>query len=255
MQNKTIDRGQSFDFGKTSSAYAKYRDIYPKELYHRLSALGVGREGSVWLDLGTGTGVIPRGLAENGASIIGADISAEQIEQAKKLSAGCENITYMACPAEDLVFPDDHFDTITACQCFWYFDPKIIVEKIRKMIKPNGLFLKVYMGWLKDDPIARESQALVKRLNPNWAAGSPSVQDLRTHYFDAPHMESFTADLPFTRESWHGRITACRGVLASMDEATFMRFEDEHLKMLGKLPESFTVAHKVFLTYYYIQKP
>lgn len=70
MRNLIIDNGQNFDFGKTASEYAKYRDIYPKELYDRLLSFGVGKAGSVWLDLGTGTGVIPRGLADNGANIL-----------------------------------------------------------------------------------------------------------------------------------------------------------------------------------------
>ena len=75
MQNLIIDNGQGFDFGKTACEYAKYRDIYPKELYDRLLSLGVGKSGSVWLDLATGTGVIPRGLADYGANVIGVDIS------------------------------------------------------------------------------------------------------------------------------------------------------------------------------------
>lgn len=254
MKKFVVDNGQSFDFGKTSAEYAKYRDIYPKELYERLAALGVGREGSKWLDLGTGTGVIPRGLAGNGADIIGVDISEEQIEQARLLSAEHKNIKYLASSAEDLDFAENSFDVITACQCFWYFEPDIIVPKIKKMLKHGGLFLKVYMGWLKDDPIARESSDLVKRLNPSWTSGSSAVADLKTHYFDNPQMESFTLPLPFTRESWHGRIKACRGVLASMDEETFRVFERKHLKMMDKLPESFTVEHEVFLTYYYIEK-
>lgn len=254
MKKQIIDNGQSFDFGKTSVDYAKYRDIYPKELYDRLFSLGVGKANSVWLDLGTGTGVIPRGLADYGASIIGVDISNEQIEQAKKLSDDFKNIEYMACPVEDIEFEENTFDVITACQCFWYFDPKIIVDKIKHMIKPNGMFLKIYMSYLKDDPIAKESNLLVKKLNSNWAGGSPSVKDLTTHYFDNPQMDSFIVDLPFTRESWHGRIKTCRGVLASMDTETFEQFEDAHLKMLEELPEQFTIKHKVFLTYYYISK-
>ena len=254
MQNLPIDNGQRFDFGKTASEYAKYRDIYPKELYDRLFSLGVGRPGSAWLDLGTGTGVIPRGLADHGAKIIGVDISKEQIEQAQKLSENYQNITYIASPVEELNFADNSFDTITACQCFWYFDPKVVVDKIKQMIKPNGLFLKLYMSYLKDDPIAKESHSLVKQLNPNWVGGSPAIQDLNTHYFDNPNMESFTIDLPFTRESWHGRMKACRGVLASMDQKIFEKFEEAHLKMLQQLPQQFTIKHKVFLTYYHISK-
>ena len=60
MEKILVDNGQEFDFGKTSREYAAYRDIYPKELYERLYSLGVGTKGSRWLDLGTGTGVIPR---------------------------------------------------------------------------------------------------------------------------------------------------------------------------------------------------
>ena len=254
MPDLRIDNGQSFDFGRTASEYAKFRDIYPQELYERLSMLGVGKAGSVWLDLGTGTGVVPRGLAEQGAQIIGVDISGDQIEQARKLSAGFENVTYIVAPAEDLEFPEDSFDAITACQCFWYFDPKIVVEKIRRFIKPDGLFLKLYMSYLKDDPVAMQSHSLVRQLNPNWVGGSPALQDLRTHYFDDPQTDSFFVDLPFTRESWHGRIKTCRGVLASMNEETFKKFEEAHLEMLERLPERFTVRHKVFLTWYRIKK-
>ena len=35
----SIDHGRPFDFGRVSSDYAKYRDIYPQELYRRLRAL------------------------------------------------------------------------------------------------------------------------------------------------------------------------------------------------------------------------
>lgn len=251
MKNNAIDNGQNFDFGKTASEYAKYRDIYPKELYDRLFALGVGRPGTNWLDLGTGTGVIPRGLAEYGANIVATDISSEQIEQAKCLSKNFNNITYTALPAEEIDYPENSFDVITACQCFWYFDPHMIVPKIKQMLKPGGLFLKVYMSYLKDDPIASQSHALVKKLNANWSAGSPAIQDLKTHYFDNPQMENFILDLPFTRDSWHGRIKACRGVMASMDQETLQEFEIAHRKMMEQtLPEQFFIRHKVFLTYY-----
>ena len=75
MLKNIIDEGQKFDFGKTSKFYAKHRDIYPEELFDRLHKIGIGTEGSQWLDLGTGTGVVPRGMAKYGADIIATDIS------------------------------------------------------------------------------------------------------------------------------------------------------------------------------------
>lgn len=69
MEKIIVDDGQKFDFGKTSKEYGKYRDIYPKEFFDKLYELGIGKEGSNWLDLGTGTGVVPRGMAKYGANI------------------------------------------------------------------------------------------------------------------------------------------------------------------------------------------
>lgn len=254
MMKNTIDNGQQFDFGKTSKEYAKYREIYPKQLYDKLYSLGIGVKDSDWLDLGTGTGVIPRGLAQYGANIIATDISENQIHEAVNLSRQFSNIQYQVCSAEEIAFPDNSFDTITACQCFWYFDPEIIVPKIKSMLRRNGMFLKLYMSYLKDDPYASKSHQIVKELNPNWIGGSAAVQDLKTHYFDNPCMENFIIDIPFTRESWHGRIKASRGVLASMDGDTLAKFEERHLDFLSELPEEFTIKHKAFLTYYKIEK-
>lgn len=134
MEKIIVDNGQKFDFGKTSKEYAKYRDIYPEELFIRLHELGIGTKGSRWLDIGTGTGVIPRGLAKHGADIVAVDISNEQIEEAKKLSKEYTNIEYDVSSAEDLCYGANTFDAVTACQCFWYFDPNVIVPKIQSML-------------------------------------------------------------------------------------------------------------------------
>lgn len=189
-----------------------------------------------------------------GADIIGVDISAEQIEQARVLSSEFGNIAYRVCAAENIDFPENSFDAVTACQCFWYFDPQLVVPLINKIIKPGGTFLKMYMSWSEDDPIAEISQRLVKKYNPAWSSGAPAMEDLKKHHFGNPQTEKFYTDLTFSRDSWHGRIKACRGVLASMDNETFENFEAEHLRGLTALPEQFTVRHEIFLTWYNIEK-
>lgn len=165
MEKILVDNGQKFYFGKTSKEYGKYRDIYPLELFERLHEIGVGKKDTNWLDLGTGTGVIPRGMAKYGANIIATDISENQIEEATSLSEGMGNIKYEAVSAEDINYPESSFDVITACQCFWYFDPEVIVRKIKSMIKPGGIFLKIYMGYMKEEQITQDSNALVKAIN------------------------------------------------------------------------------------------
>ena len=53
MEIKNIDEGKSFDWGKTSDDYAKYRDIYPEEFYQYILKLGLCKDGQKVLDIGS----------------------------------------------------------------------------------------------------------------------------------------------------------------------------------------------------------
>ncbi len=256
MKFINIDNGKNFDFGKTSAQYAKYRDIYPKEMYDKLYLSGVGHSGEKWLDVGTGTGVLPFNLCHYGADITGIDISAEQIEAAKNIAKerNIENVNFIVSPAESSNFADNSFDCITAAQCFWYFDREKIISEIKRLIKPGGVFVKIYMSYTLDDEIARKSHSLVKRLNKNWTPGASGSKDMYKHPFENGDLDIFTCDIPFTRESWHGRMCACRGTMASMDENTLAKWDKAHRKLLSQYPESFTIKHKVYIASYRIEK-
>ena len=118
IKDKNIDAGKAFDWGKASQDYAKYRDIYPEKFYEKIVDRGLCVEGQSVLDLGTGTGVLPRNMYRFGAKWIGADISENQINEACRLSEKADmNIEYVALPTEKIDFPDNSFDVITACQC------------------------------------------------------------------------------------------------------------------------------------------
>ncbi|MBQ2964008.1 MAG: class I SAM-dependent methyltransferase [Clostridia bacterium] len=252
MKIENIDNGNTFDFGKTSAEYAKYRDIYPKELYHRLYELGVGHKGCSWLDIGTGTGVLPLNMYLYGADIKAIDISECQIDAGKLLAKekGAENIEFSVSPAEETPFEDNSFDCITAAQCFWYFDREKIIEEIKRLLKPNGIFVKIYMSYTLLDEIAKRSHTLVKTLNKNWTPGASGSKDMYNHPFVNGQLDIFDCKLPFTRESWHGRMIACRGTKASMDKETLVRWEKAHTELLSKYPKEFEINHKIYIATY-----
>ena len=253
MRNDAIDNGKSFDWGRTSEDYAKYRDIYPVAFYEKLKELSIGVKGQNVLDLGTGTGVLPRNMYRYGASWTGADISENQIAYAKKLTeeAGM-NISYIVSPAESLDFPESSFDVITACQCFMYFDKGILLPKIHKMLKANGHFCVLFMAWLPEEsPIAKTSEKLVLKYNPSWTGGNMTRYSLDTppwcgSLFEPANMLTYDLPVTFTRESWHGRIKACRGIGASsLTEAEITAWEQEHKAFLQTVPEGFDILHYV----------
>lgn len=117
IADKNIDNGRPFDWGKASEAYAKYRDIYPPEFYERIAKSGLCVKGQYVLDLGTGTGVLPRNMHRFGAKWVGADISEEQIAKARILSKDTD-IEYIVSPSESLELSDGSFDVITAAGAF-----------------------------------------------------------------------------------------------------------------------------------------
>lgn len=39
----------------------------------------------------------------------------------------------------------------------------------------------------------------------------------------------------FSRESWNGRMKACRGIGASLDEREILMWEEEHRKLLKRI--------------------
>lgn len=82
MRNDAIDHGREFDWGKVSLDYGRYRDIYPPVFYQKIADLGLCISGQDVLDLGTGTGVLPRHMSAYGAHFTGVDISENQIAEA-----------------------------------------------------------------------------------------------------------------------------------------------------------------------------
>ena len=249
ISRQDIDSGRPFDWGRTSPDYAKYRDVYPPEFYRRIIDRKLCVRGQTILDVGTGTGVLPRNLYPYGAKWVGADLSERQIEQARRLSAGLD-IEYYALPAEKLDFPAGAFDVITACQCHWYFDHERVCGKFFDMLKPDGRLLFLYMAWLPfEDDIAAAGEALVLKYNPNWSGKGETMHPIEIpacyrECFDVVCREEYPLRVHFTRESWNGRMKACRGVGASLSEAEIAGWEREHIRLLEQIaPPEFDVRH------------
>lgn len=249
ITDKNIDGGKAFDWGKTSADYAKFRDIYPQEFYDKILNRKRCINGQIVLDVGTGTGVLPRNMYHYGAKWIGTDISANQIEQAKTLSKGMD-IEYYTLPTENIDFPDHSFDVITACQCFWYFNHEKVMPKFFRMLKPGGCILLLYMAWLPfEDPIAGASEDLVLKYSPAWSGAGERmhpilIPDCYKEKFELVYHQEYPLKVPFTRESWNGRMKACRGIGASLSEQEIFDWEREHMVLLKEIaPAEFQILH------------
>ena len=249
ITNQNIDGGKAFDWGRASADYAKFRDIYPPEFYEKIVRRRLCIGDQIVLDIGTGTGVLPRNMRRYGAKWTGIDISENQIEQAKILSRGMD-IAYYVLSAEQSGFSEHSFDVITACQCFWYFKHECLLPELKRILKPGGSFLVLCMEWLPfDDKIAGESEKLVLKYNPDWSGAGATVHpipipDCYHKSFEFVYHEEYLLNVHFTRESWNGRMKACRGIGASLAEEEIAAWEQEHMEKLEEMaPPEFDILH------------
>ena len=248
---REIDGGKAFDWGRTSADYAKFRDIYPPLFFQKIADRGLCVSGQKALDIGTGTGVVPRCMYHYGAEWTGTDISENQIAQAKILA---ENegmkIDFRVSPTEEIDFPDGTFDVITACQCFFYFDHNIVIPKLARLLRDGGRLVILFMAWVPaDDATAKASEDLVLKYNPEWSGSGYErapvfVPEIAGEYFEIEARDEYDIEVPFTRGSWNGRMKACRGIGASLPPDRIAEWENEHMEMLRKntSPE-FSILH------------
>jgi len=249
----SLDSGRPFDWGRTSSDYTSYRPGYPQSFFDILSVFGIGRLSQRVLDLATGPGVLAIPLAIAGATVTGVDIAENQILQARKLaSTASVNVDFKVCDAHNTGFPSAFFDVITASMCMRYFRPDVILPEIRRMLAPLGKFIVASLIYLpRESPIATATEKLILKYNPQWDGANfdgvvlPEPQWSRD-LFQLQTFHRYVAQVPFSAESWRGRIRACRGVGASMEPDTLAVFDSEHDTILRNIAsDRFEIPHLV----------
>jgi SAM-dependent methyltransferase len=248
-----IDQGNTFDWGKTSADYSAWRPNYPDRFFELLQTLRVGVPGQQILDLGTGVGFLALRFAQAGAVVTGIDIAPEQIDEARRrcalLGLAAE---FRTVPAEDTGLPPSSFDAITASQSWLYFDQERAIAEVKRLLRPEGLLLTSHLAWLpRQDAIARASEQLVLKHNPKWSHADhsgevPLIPAWSVGHFGLHAMFVFDDAIAFTRESWRGRIRACRAIGASITGKALEDFDREHEALLNRIaPEHFTVLHRI----------
>ena len=91
------------------------------------------------LDLGTGTGAVARLVAARfpEAEVVGADLSAQMIDQARRLTDS-PRVTYQVADAQKLPFADGSFDLVTLGNMIPFFD------ELARVVSPGGHVLIAY---------------------------------------------------------------------------------------------------------------
>jgi 2-polyprenyl-3-methyl-5-hydroxy-6-metoxy-1,4-benzoquinol methylase len=160
--------GAGLNWNATADDYARFRPTYPASYFDILRTIGIGKPGQRILDLGAGTGALALPFARAGAQVVALDASAGQLEKLR-LKADKEGIDVRTvhARAEETGLASEEFDAVTASMCWDYFDPNAIRREVLRLLNPGGVLLVSSLLWAPEDPIAKETDALVLRYNPD----------------------------------------------------------------------------------------
>ena len=127
-------------YDRVAPTYDDWAAGFNAKVADKLVELAVPVAGEACLDVGCGTGLVTRRLAQTvvpGGSVVGIDLSARMLDEARRIPM--PGLTYMTMAAENLVFRDHSFDLITFGQSLPYMiDPLKSLEEAVRMLKKGG---------------------------------------------------------------------------------------------------------------------
>jgi ubiquinone/menaquinone biosynthesis C-methylase UbiE len=247
----------NIDFGRYSDDYAAYRPRLPASFYQRIDAIIPIRE-SRSLDLATGPGTIAIELAALGSSVVGIDISAEQIATAKRVSKEREledKVEFKVGSAENTGLDGSSFDLVTAGQCWHWFDSAAAMAEIQRVLRPDGVLAIAYNSYLAEhSPVAQDTEDLILEFNPSWTMAKSTgmfpkrIDEVIHGGFRLVEQFCYDHDEEFSHARWRGRMRTCSGVgSGGLSPSEVQRFDDALSRLLSKkYPDPMVVEHRVW---------
>lgn len=111
--------------------------------YHRVVLDAVPAGCGAALDIGCGDGLLVRKLAERARQVTGLDRSALMIENARRLSAATDNVSFAEADFLSADLPAGEYDFVCAVASVHHMDFTEAVTKMTTLLRPGGRLVLV----------------------------------------------------------------------------------------------------------------
>lgn len=149
------------------------------------------------LEIGTGTGMIARQMADKVALVEATDISPKMIAEANRISHP-ENVRFSVADVFNLSYGDAIFDVVVAANVLHIIpEPEKALSEIKRVLKPDGLLIAPTFLWKERTlkGIIKKTFMRVSRfpIHSKWDQQS-FIEFLEIHGFETVRMRKFKSD-------------------------------------------------------------
>jgi SAM-dependent methyltransferase len=140
-----LERSRLFD--QQAEAYDRFRPTYPDAVIDEL--LGPVPEGLDVLDVGCGTGIASRQMAQRGAKVLGVELGPRMAEIARGHGIAVEIAAFEGWDAAGRTF-----DRVTSAQAWHWLDLPIATAKAASVLRPGGRLCLIWNAGCQPDVLA-----------------------------------------------------------------------------------------------------
>lgn len=137
-------------FDGLAPGYARHRPQYPAQALDWILEAMAERAGLV-ADVGAGTGIMTRQLAERGCRVIGIEPNASMLEQAEA-EPRLRTIEYRSGQAEATGLPANSVAAVVAAQTFHWCEADASLREFHRILKPAGAVTLLWNIHDRTDP-------------------------------------------------------------------------------------------------------
>jgi SAM-dependent methyltransferase len=121
-------------FDDRARDYANYRPNYPPAAIDAILSGLNSPEFLTVTDLGAGTGISARQLADRGAQVLALEPNAAM----RRAAMPHERVKFIDATAEKTCLPDSSVDLVTAFQSFHWFEPHAAIAEAHRILRASG---------------------------------------------------------------------------------------------------------------------
>jgi SAM-dependent methyltransferase len=220
------DDRRELSFDSVADEYEQTRPSYPPAL---LDLLPLGADAAV-LDLGAGTGKLTRVLAARYRDVTAVEPLAKMRAVLERVVPG---VTALPGSAERIPLDDRSVDGVFAAQAFHWFDKRVALPEIARVLRPGGVFAIVWNQGNDDLPdprpaeLVRELTVLHEAALMRWE-GEPRWEEMLrdSGFFEDVHDRSFVT---------HDHVLDRAGILDNLRSTSWIASRADREEVVARL--------------------